>query len=140
VTPAEARDQFSEAYDDELGPEARAAFDAALAADAELQADWARFREALDMARGALGAEDMRNDTNSSAGLSAAHVPNLLPGVQQRLRARSRGRYYANRYSERRKRGRLSPVYLLVTLAVALVSLWLALHFIETVQPALYPM
>ena len=68
------------------------------------------------------------------------YVANLLPGVQQRLRARSRGRYYGTRYAAHRRRGRLNPVYLLVTLAVALVSLWMALHFLEVAQPDLYPM
>jgi len=142
VTSAQARELFSDAYDAELDPETRAAFDAALAADEALRADWAHFRAALDLARNALGADggEAQAGPAPTPGSAMGHVPNLLPGVQQRLRARSRGRYYGTRYAERRRRGRISPVYLLVTLAVALVSLWMAIHFLEAAQPALYPM
>lgn len=133
MTSDQAKELFSDAYDGQLEAEARAAFDAALGADPELRADYARFRAALDVARGALGA-------GLEGTATPPHVPNLLPGIQHRLRVRSRGRYYPDRFTQSRRRGRLSPVYLLITLAVALVSLWIALHFLESVQPTPYPM
>ena len=81
----EARDLFSEAYDGMLAGERLAAFEAALDHDPDLKAEYDELVELLDEAHG-LGEEEME-------------VPNLLPGVQKKLRERSKGKYYGDRFS-----------------------------------------
>ncbi len=82
----EARDLFSEAYDGMLGGERLAAFEAALDEDPELKAEYDELVELLNEAHG-LAADD------------SVEVPNLLPGVQKKLRERSKGKYYGDRFS-----------------------------------------
>jgi len=86
VNPEEARDLFSEAYDGMLAGERLVAFEAALDEDPELKAEYDELVELLDEAHG-LGDDD------------SVEVPNLLPGVQKKLRERSKGRYYGDRFS-----------------------------------------
>ncbi len=81
----EARDLFSEAYDGMLAGERLAAFEAALDGDPDLKAEYDELVDLLNEAHG-LGEEDVE-------------VPNLLPGVQKKLRERSKGKYYGDRFS-----------------------------------------
>jgi anti-sigma factor RsiW len=87
LSSEEARARFDAALDGELPPEERASFEAALAQDAELRADYERLREVLAATRELAG-----------------DVPevDLLASVQHKLRARSGGRFYRDRFSERR--------------------------------------
>jgi len=119
MTSQQARELFSAAYDTELDPNTQAAFDAALASDPELAAEFAEFRLLLRAA-----AEDPQ---------PPVPAPNLLPGVQRRLRARSRGRYYGDRFSERTGLGLRSP-FLLAVAMLALAGLaWLALRLLQAI-------
>ena len=111
MTPAEARELFSAAFERELDAAQQQAFDAALAADAQLAREYQAFTAMLELARGS-GADTAPDEP----------VPDLLPGVQQRLRARSRGRFYADRFSERLGSGLLQP------LPLALIMLGLLAH------------
>jgi len=88
VNPEEARDLFSEAYDGMLAGERLAAFEAALDSDPDLKAEYDELVDLLDEAHG-LGEEEVE-------------VPNLLPGVQKKLRERSKGKYYGDRLAWRR--------------------------------------
>lgn len=117
--PEQARELFSEALEGELDAEQQAAFDAALAADDELRADYEAFRGVLQLTRQAPREHERRD---------------LLPGVQKRLRARSKGRFYGDRFAQRAGLGVLHPV-LLATLMLLLLGLaWAALETLGSVQ------
>jgi hypothetical protein len=113
MTAAEARELFSAAYEGELDSTQAESFAAALAADGELAREYESFVATLGLAR-------------AHAGERAARGPNLLPGVQRRLRARSRGRFYADRFAERLGGGLLQPLPLALVLLGLLVVAWLA--------------
>jgi anti-sigma factor RsiW len=115
MTADEARDSFSEAFEGELDAERKAAFDAALATDPELEHEYAEFVETFQM-MGRLGDAD------------AEPAPDLLSGVQERLRKRSRGRYYRDQFSRRAGPGWALPVLLAVACILTLALTWYALH------------
>ena len=73
MSPEEAREAFSEAFEDDLDPERKAAFEAALRDDAELRQEYAEFVETLQLVSRIGGDED-------------EPAPDLLAGVQERLR------------------------------------------------------
>lgn len=112
MTADEARELFSDAFEQELEPEQRAAFEAALAGDAELAGEYEAFAATLSRAQ--------------SEG-ELPPVPDLLPKVQRRLRARSRGRFYADRYSERLGSGLLQPLPLAIGMLMLIALAWLVL-------------
>lgn len=111
----QARDLFSEAFEGDLDDERQRAFQAALASDAELQAEYDDFVETFQIV-GRM-AEDV------------PEPPDLLHGVQERLRKRSRGRYYRDRFAKRAGPGWMLP--LLTSLAV-LALLALAWYVMQT--------
>lgn len=114
MRPDEAREAFSEAFEGELDPARREAFEAALAADDELRMEYASFVETLQLVRG-LGEDD--------------HAPDLLAGVQERLRKRSRGRYYRDRFAQRAVGGGwVLGLLLAMALVLVLATAWYALH------------
>lgn len=119
MTSQEARDLFSAAYDTELAPDTQREFDAALANDANLASEYAEFRTLLQAA----ATDDVAITT----------TPDLLPGVQHRLRARSRGRFYRDRFSERAGLGARSPLIIAGVMIVIAVLVWLALRVAETI-------
>lgn len=88
MNASEARDLFSEAFEGDLEEERKAAFDEALMDDEELDADYADFVETFNMMRGLAEPESVK-------------APNLLPRIQERIRRRSGGRYYRDRFSKR---------------------------------------
>jgi anti-sigma factor RsiW len=137
VTGDEARERFSEAYDDELSAEERAAFEAALAADASLRAEYEEFRALLSGALPALAADEpeLHDDVEARRAFLAGTadgdvpVPDLLPGVQKKLRERSRGRYYRDRFAER---GRYAtPLLLAIVMALVLGMAWFGLSYVQ---------
>ncbi|MEZ4252572.1 MAG: hypothetical protein R3B99_30550 [Polyangiales bacterium] len=141
MTGDEARERFSEAYDDELSAEERAAFDAALDADPALRAEYEDFRALLDGTHALAGGDDP--DLHDDVALRRAFlegtafegegsdepVPDLLPGVQKKIRERSRGRYYRDRFAERGKLA--TPVLLAVVMALVLGMAWFGLSYVQ---------
>lgn len=114
MTADEARALFDAELDGELAEDDSVAFAAALASDAALQADYERHRSMLQ-ATSALAQEGPRID--------------LLAGVQHKLRARSGGKFYRDRFSERRGSGRQDSMRVLLVLSACLVVfvlLWFA--------------
>lgn len=112
MTPEQVRSCFDAALDDELDAGERAAFEAALAADAALREEYARHRDVVEATR-RLGSEGPAVD--------------LLAGVQEKLRARSGGKFYRDRFAE--QRGRSASIgWMLGASAtlVVVVALWLA--------------
>lgn len=108
----EARDLFSEAYEGDLEEARRADFTAALEADEELKAEYDDFVETLEMVHDLGKADD---------GLPP---PDLLRGVQERLRNRSRGRYYRDRFAERAGINWMLSVMLAVTVLFLVGAAW----------------
>lgn len=84
MTHDDVRAQFSDAADGELSPEAQRAFDAALEDDATLKREYERFRTVLATTR---------------ALKKAPAVPNLVPAVQERIRIRSGGKFFRDRFA-----------------------------------------
>jgi anti-sigma factor RsiW len=119
ITEDQIREWFSAAADGELEPAEQAAFNQALAADHVLAAEFQAFEATL---------LSMRR-------LAPGGAPNLLPGVQQRLRARSRGRFYADRFAERGGSGLTQPLLLaLVMLALFAVG-WVGMQMFDAPIP-----
>lgn len=123
MTSDEARELFSEAFDDELDPERKASFEAALAADPQLREEYAQFVETFQLV-GRIGE------------LDDAETPDLLSGVQERLRKRSRGRYYRDRFSRRGGAGWLLPLLLAMMSALVLAMAWYVLHSTVVLEAA----
>ena len=120
LTADEARDLFSDAYDGELSGAQQAAFEAALEADPALYAEWEDFR---DLLRGthALGAGPLEGEPEVD----------LLGGIQTKLRTRSRGRYYRDRFSARSGPSVVTPLLLALIMLTLLGVAWFGLHMVE---------
>ncbi|MET0284108.1 MAG: hypothetical protein ABW352_06550 [Polyangiales bacterium] len=109
MNSAEARRVFDAAVDGELDDEARGAFEQALASDTELAAEFERHRSLF-------GKGWEREDVNVD----------LLAGVQHKLRARSGGRFYRDRFAERSHLRGLNVMVLLSAAFLIAVALWFA--------------
>jgi anti-sigma factor RsiW len=119
MTSQEARELFSAAYDAELDAAQQAEFDRALAQDHALATEYDEFRQLL-----AAAGED------SDAPIA---TPDLLPGVQHRLRVRSRGRFYRDRFSERAGLGARSPLILAMVMLALGALIWLAWRVVNAI-------
>jgi anti-sigma factor RsiW len=113
MTAEQARELFSAAFEHELDESQASAFAAALAQDPELAREYDAFVATFELAR--------QEPPGASPG------PNLLPGVQRRLRARSRGRFYGDRFAERLGSGLLQPLPLALLMLGLVAVAWLAL-------------
>jgi len=124
LSPDDAEALFSAAYDHELPADEQRAFDAALAEHPKLAQRYRAFCQTLETLKGADPAQLMP-------------APDLLRGVQGRLRKRSGGRYYADRFAQRSGWG-MRQLLLSLLLSAALLALcWLA--FVLTRGVALNP-
>ena len=123
MTPDEAKELFSAAYDGELDAATQQAFEAALAADPMLGQQYAELSATLAAAAASSGKEE-----------AAADTPDLLAGVQARLRTRSRGRFYADRFAERGGKGLLSPFALAVIMAGLCALAWFAFSYLQGIE------
>ncbi|MCC6872885.1 MAG: hypothetical protein IT378_01150 [Sandaracinaceae bacterium] len=114
MTSDEARDLFSEALEDELG-ERKQDFDAALSEDDELREEYAMF-VATFRTVGGLAETD------------ADDAPDLLEGVQERLRKRSKGRFYRDRFSQGSGPGWTMPLLVGAAMLIVLGIAWIFLQ------------
>ena len=105
MTRDEARDRFSAAFDRDLSGAEKDAFEALLEADSELAAEYSAFCEMLGGAVSAL-----RVDAS----------PDLLPRVQKKLRDRSGGKFYRDRFSESTKLGAFTTTVVVMVLVIFL--------------------
>lgn len=123
MTGEQARELFSEAYEGDLDAERKEAFEQALGADEALRTEYEQFC-------------DMLRATSRLALQDGDAEPDLLAGVQRKLRARSRGRYYRDRFSERASiRWPLPAILGALMLAVMLIA-WVMLQKAVLVTPA----
>ncbi len=123
MTGDEARDVFGEAIEGTLDAAQRDAFERALAADEGLREEFDAFRAMLSGVAALGHAEE------------TTPAPDLLPLVQSRLRRRSRGRFYRDRFSE--KSGRLGstwPVLVALAAALLLAAGWLAMNSLVHIE------
>lgn len=110
MTRDEARERFSRAVDGELSEEERKDFEASLAADPDLGVEYQRFRETVRGTRALGSVRPPRVD--------------LVAGVQRKLRTRSRGRYYRDRFATYPGR-RWAPLTMTILALVLLGVAWL---------------
>jgi anti-sigma factor RsiW len=110
MTSEEARARFDAAIDAELSESERVAFERALADDPAVHAEFERHRAIVEQAR--------------TVGRAVATV-DLLGGVQDKLRARSGGRFYRDRFAEQRTGAGLSLMISTSAVLVLLVLAWL---------------
>jgi hypothetical protein len=111
MTREQVRSLFPRALDAELESGERAAFETALASDEQLQHEFTQLRR-VQHAASALRAAGPRVD--------------LLGSVQHKLRVRSGGRFYRDRFAERRGHSALLTWVLSGSFALLLVAvLWL---------------
>ena len=122
MTPEQAEALFSVAYDHQLDESEQSAFDAALANDAELARRYAEFCQTLEMLK--------------LTDISGHKTPDLLPGVQRRLRNKSGGRFYADRFAERSGWASRQLYVGLLICALLLALLWVAFGVWHGVQLA----
>lgn len=119
MTDDEARAQFSAAMDGDLTPTEQAAFDAYLAGHPKVAKEFDSLRSTL-------------------AGAATAHrqvpVPDLIPGVQKKLRQRGRGGL-GDGTAHLRGRGFLTPLHLGLVLAGLLLVLWLSARLMLNLAP-----
>ncbi len=117
----EARELFSAVYDGELEAERQAAFDALLAADEALAGEYQEFR-------------DLLNEAHALDEEIEGEEPDLLAGVQNKIRARSRGRFYKDRFAQA-PGGGLLPILMAGVMLLLVAVAWLMLHYVR-VEPA----
>jgi anti-sigma factor RsiW len=122
VTPEQARELFSAAYDAQLDAAERRAFQEVLERDPGLASEYVAFCATLD----AVGGEREQGEA----------TPDVLKAVQKRLRNASGGRYYSDRFAERSGVGRLSPFALLILLMLLLALLWFGFAALTQLRPA----
>jgi len=114
MSPDRARELFSDAYEGLLDAPTREAFDAALEADGALREEYEGFVALL-------------REVRASARHTPAPQVDLLAGVQGKLRRRSRGRYYRDRFAMKSGTGLTTPLMITTVMALVLVAAWLFL-------------
>ena len=105
----QARALFARALDDELSAEERAALEDAMARDPELAAELTALHRVVQVA-GTLG--------------QATPSVDLLGSVQSKLRSRSGGRFYRDRFAQRRGGALLSWAVAASILVVLITLVW----------------
>jgi len=111
VNVEDAEALFSAAYDAELSVEDQREFDEALQQNTALAQRYTDFCATL---------ETLKHSDRD------VPTPDLLRGVQRRLRVQSGGRFYADRFSERAGLGRQQLVLLSLAAALLLLTLMAA--------------
>lgn len=120
MTSQEAREHFSDAYEGDLSSDTLSDFEAALSADAALSSEYASF-------------QDLLQNAEQHAGPVGA-TPDLLRGVQKRLRGSTRNRFYGDRLGAIFGRGGISPLLLGMCIVALVALLWLTLDYFQKLQ------
>lgn len=116
MTSDEARELFSRAVDAELSADEQAAFEAVLASDRAVAAEYRVWNEMLG-----------RKLSSFPPQVSPeAPALDLTAGIQERLRTRSGGRIYRDRFSTMAKGQQTVVVIAAVVCVVLLVAAWFA--------------
>lgn len=140
MTSDEARDRFGDALDGALSASERQAFEAALAADAELAGELELYKKIAGGAAG-LGARSSEppSPSGDAPGLGdAIPPPDFLPKVQARIRKQTRGRYFRDKNAAETLAPRTSVTMALVVITIlVLVAAAIYVHqrFIDVEVP-----
>jgi hypothetical protein len=126
MTSDEARDLFGDAIEGTLGREQQAALDAALASDAELREEYDAYRLVVK------GAASIGRAAEKDG--EEVPAPDLLAGVQSRLRRRSRGRFYRDRFSQQAGPRSALPVLVAIVVALTIAATWVALQSLVAID------
>ena len=122
MTADEARDLLSDAIEGTLPEAQRAELDALMEKDEELRSEY----EALRMVMRGAGSIAVSDDEQPA--------PDLLRGVQERIRRRSKGRYYRDRFS-RESGGRHSMTLLIaILIALLIAASWVAVQNLVVIE------
>jgi hypothetical protein len=125
----DARDLFGDAIDGTLSPDAKAAFESVLAADAELNDEYASYRMVVQGVASAV--PHVAVDENDTRGVRA---PDLARKVTERIRARNKGRYFRDPRISSSQRNQIMLIAIL-TIFVVLVGIWLVVSNAEILDP-----
>lgn len=126
MTSDEARDLFVDAVEGTLDPAQQAELDAAIAADPELCEELDAYRSVI---RGASGL-----GLAAVEGTPTEPTPDLLSGVQNRLRVRSRGRFYRDKYAQDSGGRATVPILAILMTALLLATGWFAMQSIVVIE------
>ena len=124
MTPDEARELFSAAHDGELEAGERGRFDQALEADEALAAEFADFSATIAVT------------SRLSRDVAA---PDLLPSIQDRIRRRSGGRFYRDRFAQRSGARGLFPMLLTTVILTIVAIVWFMMHHVQLEAPSHEP-
>ncbi len=119
----EARELFGEAIEGTLPSSKKEALERALANDPALREEFDSYRWVVRSAA-ALGTESKDVD----------ETPDLLPGVQSKLRRRSRGRFYRTRFSEQADARRGFWILVAIAMGLLIAVTWVVLQNVVVVQ------
>lgn len=137
MTADTARDRFGDAIDGTLPAEERRAFEAALEADEALREEFESYRAIVRgvsaIAPRVAGAEP--GPETDAGGAAAEPAPSLVPKVQERLRRRSKGRFFRDRFSSGEVRSGGLTAMLVVASLLLVVAIWLMLDNVELLSP-----
>ncbi|MBX7190849.1 MAG: hypothetical protein K1X94_02260 [Sandaracinaceae bacterium] len=127
----DARDRFTDAIDGQLSESELGAFEQALASDAELREEYEAYRSIVKGVAAAVphvaGVEpDVRD---------GEQAPSLVPKVQDRIRRRSKGRYFRDRFSAGEARGGGLTVLFVTAALLMIVAVWLMLDNVAILTP-----
>lgn len=134
----DARDRFGDAIDGLLSESEQRAFDALLEGDAELRDEYESYRAIVKgvgsaVVRVAGADEGTLESGEKEKGVELA--PSLVPKVQERIRKRSKGRYFRDRFSSGEAKGSGLTVMLVTASLLIVIAVWLMLDNIELLSP-----
>lgn len=131
----DARDRFGDVLDGALPEAERVAFDAALAGDAELREEFEAYRAIVQGVAAAVPHVAGADEGQPADEPGAIVAPSLAPRVQDRIRKRSKGRYFRDRFSRGEVRGGGLTALLVTATFLLLVAVWLMLDNVSVLDP-----
>lgn len=124
----DARDLFGDAIDDTLSPDAKAAFESVLAANAELNEEYESYRAVVQGISAAV--PHVAVDENDTRGVRA---PDLARKVTDRIRARNKGRYFRDPRISSSQRNQIMLISILA-IFILLIGVYLVLANAESLD------
>ncbi len=134
----DARDRFGDAIDGLLSESEQRAFDASIAGDDELRDEYESYRAIVKGVGSAVvrvaGADEGTLESGEKE-KGAEIAPSLVGKVQDRIRKRSKGRYFRDRFSSGEAKGGGLTAMLLTASLLLVIAVWLMLDNVELLSP-----